>query len=159
MNLQWHGQEVVPAGIAKVWDFIIDPQRIATCVPDVIEATVHDARTFDTIVGVAVGPVRGKFKFKIALDPQPGGTHMNMKISGGGLGSVVDLVAGADLSDNGDATTTLDWQGSASMRGPVATVGGRVIDAQAKRVITTTFANIKTRLSQGASVGSAAADA
>jgi carbon monoxide dehydrogenase subunit G len=33
------------------------------------------------------------------------------------------------------------------MRGPAATVGGRVIDAQAKRVIETTFANVKSRLS------------
>jgi carbon monoxide dehydrogenase subunit G len=32
------------------------------------------------------------------------------------------------------------------MRGPVATVGGRVLDTQAKRVITTTFANVKARL-------------
>ena len=159
MNLQWRGQELVPAELQKVWAFIIDPHQIATCVPDVIEATVHDARTFDALVGVAVGPVRGKFKFKIVLDPQPDGTHMNMKISGGGLGSVVDLIAGAGLKDNGDATTTLDWQGSATMRGPVATAGGRVIDAQAKRVITTTFANIKTRLTQPTAVGSAASDA
>jgi carbon monoxide dehydrogenase subunit G len=33
------------------------------------------------------------------------------------------------------------------MRGPVATVGGRVIDSQAKRVISTTFANVKSKLS------------
>jgi len=32
------------------------------------------------------------------------------------------------------------------MRGPVATVGGRVIDAQAERVISTTFGNVKSRL-------------
>jgi carbon monoxide dehydrogenase subunit G len=75
---------------------------------------------------------------------------MNMKISGGGLGSVVDLLAGADIKDNGDKTTTLDWQGTATMRGPVATVGGRVIDAQAKRVITTTFANVKARVAETA---------
>jgi carbon monoxide dehydrogenase subunit G len=32
------------------------------------------------------------------------------------------------------------------MRGPVATVGGRVLDAQARRVITNTFANVAARL-------------
>jgi hypothetical protein len=37
------------------------------------------------------------------------------------------------------------------MRGPVATVGGRVIDAQAQRVISTTFGNVKTRLTGDAS--------
>ena len=40
------------------------------------------------------------------------------------------------------------WIGTvtASMRGPIATVGGRVVDAQAQRVISTTFGNVKTRI-------------
>ena len=113
--------------------------------PDVLESTVVDPRTFDAVVRVAVGPVRGKFKFHVVLDPQPGGRRLNMKISGGGLGSVVDLNAGSDIVPEGDGTA-LDWKASATMRGPVATIGGRVIDAQAKRVISETFANVKTRL-------------
>jgi len=95
---------------------------------------------------VAVGPVSGKFAFKIALAPSADQNHMDLKISGGGFGSVVDLLAGADVKDNGDGTTSLDYSATASMRGPVATVGGRVLDAQAKRIISTTFANIKAKL-------------
>ena len=86
------------------------------------------------------------FTFKIALEPQPGDSRMNMKISGGGFGSVVDVVAGAELRDNGDSTTTLDWSADASMRGTVAAIGGRVFDTQAQRIIASTFANVKTRL-------------
>jgi uncharacterized protein len=33
------------------------------------------------------------------------------------------------------------------MRGPIAAVGGRVLDAQAKRLIEQTFANVRTQLS------------
>ncbi len=154
MNLEWNGEEHVAADFATTWAFINDPAKISQCLPDLLEAKIHDEHSFDAIVQVALGPVRGKFKFKIALAPQPDGKHMNMTISGGGLGSVVDLVASAEIRDNGDATTTLKWTGKASMRGPVATVGGRVIDAQAQRVISTTFGNVKTRLS-GASAATA----
>jgi len=153
MNLAWNGQEIIAAPVAEVWAFITDPAKIASCLPDVLESTVHDANNFDAVVQVAVGPVRGKFKFKVALDPQPAANHMNLKISGGGFGSVVDLLAGADIKDDGNATTTLDWNGTATMRGPVATVGGRVLDAQAKRVIETTFANVKTRIGEEAVAG------
>jgi hypothetical protein len=146
MNLEYRGTETIPASKDAVWAFINDPASIASCMPDVLESTVVDPRTFDAVVQVAVGPVRGKFKFHVVLDPQPGGDRMNMKISGGGFGSVVDLDAGADIRADG-AGTTLDWTGAASMRGPVATVGGRVIDSQAKRVISTTFANVKSKLS------------
>jgi carbon monoxide dehydrogenase subunit G len=146
VNLQWTGEEVIAADLATTWAFINDPALISQCLPDLLETTIHDAHSFDAIVQVALGPVRGKFKFKITLTPAADKTRMDMKISGGGLGSVVDLVAGAEIRDNGNATTQLDWNGKASMRGPVATVGGRVIDAQAQRVISTTFANVKVRL-------------
>jgi uncharacterized protein len=149
MNLEWSGQEKIAASKAAVWTFINDPAKVASCLPDLLESDVHDARNVDATVKVAVGPVRGKFKFTIQLQPRDDGNHMDLKINGGGFGSVVDLLAGADLTDNGDSTTTLDWKGDASMRGPVATVGGRVLDAQAHRVIATTFENVKNKLSAG----------
>jgi carbon monoxide dehydrogenase subunit G len=145
MDLQWNGQEQIAANKATVWTFINDPAKVASCLPDLLESNVHDAHSFDATVKVGVGPVRGKFKFNITLEPSADGNHMDLKISGGGLGSVVDLLAGADLIANGDMTT-LDWKGSASMRGPVATIGGRVLDAQAHRVISTTFENVKNQL-------------
>ena len=145
MNLEWKGHEEVGAAKDRLWAFINDPLNVANCVPDLVEATVQDPHHFEAIVSVGVGPVKGKLKLKIELDPQADGNRMNMKISGGGLGSVVDLLAGADIKDNGDSTTSLDWSGTATMRGAIATVAGRVIDAQALRVITTTFANVREK--------------
>lgn len=146
MNLEFTGQELIPRSKDDVWRFINDPKNIAQSLPDVLDYQIHDEHSFDANVQVAVGPVRGKFKFAIQLQPQPGGERMNLKISGGGFGSVLDLTAQADVSENA-GTTTLDWRGTATMRGPVATIGARVLDAQAHRVISTTFSNIKAKLS------------
>ena len=146
MNLQFNGQEIVPRPKEEVWRFINEPKNIAESLPDVIDYTIKNDRSFDATVQVAVGPVRGKFKFAIQLQPQPDGEHMHLKIGGGGFGSVVDLLAEADVKGEG-SSTVLDWSGTATMRGPVATIGGRVLDAQARHVIATTFSNIKERLS------------
>jgi uncharacterized protein len=148
VKLEYNGSEQVPLTKPAVWAFINDPQKVASCLPDVQEVTVHDAKNFDAIVSIGLGPVRGKFKFKITLEPQEDGNRMNVRINGGGFGSVVDLLAGADLKDNGDSTTTLDWSGEATMRGPIATVGGRVLDSQAQKLIAGTFANVKTRMAE-----------
>lgn len=150
MDLDYKGQEQIPVSKDKVWAFINDPAKVASCLPDLIETNVIDEHTVDATVKVAVGPVSGKFKFKITILPQGDGNHMDLKISGGGFGSVVDLTAGADLTETGPSSTTLDWNGHASMRGPVATVGGRVLDAQAQRVISTTFSNVKAKLMEAA---------
>jgi hypothetical protein len=147
MNLQFNGKESISRSKDDVWAFINDPNSVAPCMADVVSYDVKDENHFDATVGVAVGPVRGKFKFKVEIDPQSDREHVNLKISGGGFGSVVDLIANANVT--GDSTATmLDWNASASMRGPVATVGGRVLEAQAQRVIATTFSNIKSHLSQ-----------
>jgi hypothetical protein len=146
VNLQYNGEEQIPADPAEVWAFVNDPERIGRCLPDVISVTVRDPTHFDAVVGVALGPVRGRFNFKFELQPDAAAQRMNMKISGGGFGSAVDLTAGADIIPAEGAGTSLRWDGSAVMRGPVAAVGGRVLDGQARKLITQTFANVRQQL-------------
>ena len=67
-------------------------------------------------------------------------------VTGGGFGSAVDMTAGADVVP-ADQATVLDWRGVAEVRGPVAAVGGRVLDAQAQKLITQTFAQVREKLS------------
>lgn len=147
MNLQYNGEEKIPASPDAVWAFVQDPEKVGHCLPDVIEVTVQDPNHVDAVVKVAVGPVRGKFKLKLEVTPDPSRHHIDLKASGGGFGSAVDLSAAADVTDAGDGSTRLQWTGQAVARGPVATVGGRVLDAQAKKLIEQAFANVRERLS------------
>lgn len=150
MKLAYTGQETIPLPLSQVWAFINDPHKIASCLPDVQSVEVHDPTHMDVTVRVGVGPVRGNFKFKIRLEPDEANRRMGVKISGGGLGSAVDLQASANLQEQG-GNTLLDWKGEAVMRGPVAAVGGRVLDAQAQKLISQTFANVKTAAVENAS--------
>jgi len=147
VNLQYEGREDIPADPAAVWAFVNDPEKVGHCLPEVIQVTVRDPTHFDAIVGVGLGPVRGKFTFKFELQPDETARRMNMKIAGGGFGSAVDLTAGAEILPAPDAgKTILNWNGAAVMRGPVAAVGGRVLDAQAQKLIAQTFGNVRERL-------------
>jgi carbon monoxide dehydrogenase subunit G len=148
MNLQYSGEEKITASPDVVWAFVTDPEKIARSMPEVVEVTVHDPTHVDAVVQVAVGPVRGKFKLKVELQPDPSRRRIDMKISGGGFGSAVDLTAGADVVDAGDATTLLKWSGQAVARGPVAAIGGRVLDAQAQKLIAQAFGNVRQELSK-----------
>ncbi|HVB98491.1 MAG TPA: carbon monoxide dehydrogenase subunit G [Candidatus Dormibacteraeota bacterium] len=147
MNLQYSGEEKIAASPAAVWAFVQDPEKVAHCLPEVVEVNVQDQTHVDAVVQVAVGPVRGKFKIKLEVMPDLSAHRIDVKISGGGFGSAMDLTAGADVVDAGDGTTLLQWSGQAVARGPVATVGGRVLDSQAKKMIEQAFANIRRQLS------------
>jgi carbon monoxide dehydrogenase subunit G len=146
MNLQYTGEEKIPAGLDAVWAFVTNPEKVGRCFPDVIDVTVQDPTHFEANVKVGVGPVRGKFKMKVELLPADSKRRIDMKITGGGFGSTVDLTSGADLVDGGDGTTLLKWSGQAEARGPIAAVGGRVLDAQAEKLIAQAFGNVRQQL-------------
>jgi uncharacterized protein len=147
VNLGYSGEEKVAANLATVWAFLQNPEKVGWCLPEIIDVTVQDPTHIDAVVQVAVGPVRGKFKLKVELAPNPAGRRIDVKVSGGGFGSAVDLTAGADVIDAADGTTLLQWSGQAVARGPIAAVGGRVLEAQAKKLIEQTFANIRQQIS------------
>ena len=146
MKLQNSGEEKIPASPDAVWTFVTDPEKVGRCFPDLVDVTVQDSTHLEAVVKVGVGPVRGKFKLKVELLPAPSQRHLDMKMSGGGLGSTVDLMAGADLVDAGDGSTLLKWSGEAEARGPVAAVGGRVLEEQARKLITQAFGNVRQQL-------------
>jgi uncharacterized protein len=146
VNLQYTGEEKIPAGLDAVWAFVTDPEKVGHCFPEVVGVTVQDSTHFDAVVKVGVGPVRGNFKMKVELLPASSKRRIDMKMSGGGFGSTVDLTSGADLVDAGGGTTLLKWSGQAEARGPVAAVGGRVLDAQAQKLIAQAFGNVRKQL-------------
>jgi uncharacterized protein len=147
MNLEYSGEERVAANPAIVWAFLQNPEKVGRSLPEVIDLTVQDSTHVDAVVKVAVGPVRGKFKLRLELAPDPASRRIDVKVSGGGFGSAVDLTAGADVIDAADGSTLLKWSGQAVARGPVAAVGGRVLEAQAKKLIEQTFTNVRQQIS------------
>ena len=147
MNLQYTGEEKIAAGLDTVWAFVTDPEKVGRSFPQVVDVTVHDPTHFDAIVKVGVGPVRGNFKMKVELLPDPSSKRLDMKISGGGFGSAIDMTADANISDAGGGATLLKWSGQAEARGPIAAIGGRVLDAQAHKLIAEAFGNVRQQLS------------
>lgn len=147
MNLQYTGEEKIAAGLDTVWVFVTDPEKVGRSFPQVVDVTVHDPTHFDAIVKVGVGPVRGNFKMRVELLPDPSSKRLDMKISGGGFGSAIDMTADANISDAGGGATLLKWSGQAEARGPIAAIGGRVLDAQAHKLIAEAFGNVRQQLS------------
>lgn len=146
MKLQYNGQEKINADYDTVWTFINDPNKVSQCLPDTEKVDIKDDKSFEAFVKVGIGPVKGKFKFSVTLVPQPEHKKMMVKLRGGGLGTAIDLEAGADIKEQEDKSTILDWNGQADVRGPAATVGGRVLDSKAKELISHVFAEVSRKL-------------
>ncbi len=63
---------VVKAPAPAVWEFLVDPQRVARCLPGASIAEKLDEKTYSGAMTVKVGPVSSSYKGKVVfarLDP------------------------------------------------------------------------------------------
>jgi carbon monoxide dehydrogenase subunit G len=145
MNAQFKGTDILQASYDAVWNFVTNPELVGPCIPDVTQSHATSPTDLVATVKVGVGPVSGKFEFKAALDPKPAEKRVLIKIHGEGLGTVVDQEASADLTDEG-ATTRLDWVANAVISGKLASIGGRLLEKQAEKIIQKFFTNMRTKI-------------
>ncbi|PTX61315.1 hypothetical protein C8P63_107110 [Melghirimyces profundicolus] len=130
-----------------VWAFVTDPHQMGSCIPDLLQLDVESETRFRALVRVGVGPVRGKFNLQTELtvtEPEKSG---ELSIRGGGMGSRVDMKTKLTLSDTENGGTKLDWRCDAVISGPIASIGGRLIDNEAKKITEKMFANLRESLS------------
>ncbi len=145
MNAQFKGSDTIQAPYTAVWKFITSPELVGPCIPDVTASHATSATDLVATVKVGVGPVSGKFEFTASIDPKPDEKRVFIKIHGEGLGTVVDQEASADLRDDG-TTTQLDWIANATINGKLASIGGRMLEKQAEKIIQKFFVNMRTNI-------------
>ena len=73
----------------RIWDFIIDPDRISKCLPDLKSLEVESEDKFVAVTRVGVGPIRADFKFRIEITGKEPPSRVKLKADGSGSGSRV----------------------------------------------------------------------
>lgn len=132
--MQMSGEYRIPAQRRAVWDALNDPEILKQCIPGCEELVKKGDNAFDAKVVAKVGPVRAKFNGTVELsdiDPPNG-----YKISGQGQGGAAGFAKGGatvQLAEHG-ADTVLSYTADASVGGKLAQIGGRLIDATAKKM-------------------------
>jgi carbon monoxide dehydrogenase subunit G len=141
----YQGEFTIEKPRRQVWAFVTDPHRMGPCIPDLIELNVESENRFRTLVKVGIGPVRGKFDLTSELTVEEPGRTASLSIRGGGMGSGVDMKAAMELSDTSGGTI-LKWRCDTVISGPIASLGGRLIDGEARKITEKVFANLKAAL-------------
>ncbi|MEJ2246485.1 MAG: SRPBCC domain-containing protein [Acidobacteriota bacterium] len=61
------GQFQLQAPIEKVWESVLDPTTLGSCMPGTEKMEIIDEKTYESIVKQRVGPFKVKLKFKTEL--------------------------------------------------------------------------------------------
>jgi len=144
--MQFAGTVDIAAPRDKVWAFVIDPNQVGQCGPGVESIEVIDDTHFKATAKVGIGFINARFVVSMEMAELTPPDKAVIKAHGQAPGSAVDATAHMSLSDGPDGGTTMDWSADVAIAGSLASIGARLIEGTAHKMIGQTFDCMKSRL-------------
>jgi carbon monoxide dehydrogenase subunit G len=143
--MHFEGTFTVKAPRERVFEFLLDPKKISSCLPDLQKLDVRSDEEYMAIVKAGISFIKGEFtmNFKVVEKQPP--THAKLVARGSGIGSTVDLETVMDLTES-SGNTTMKWSAEARVGGRIASVGQRLIGSQAEKIVRQLFDCVKSKL-------------
>ena len=145
--MHFEGSVDIAAPRDRVWAFVIDADQVGQCGPGVENIEVGDATHFKATAKVGVGFISARFVVELEMAELQAPERAVIKAHGQAPGSAVDATAEMRLGDGSSAgSTRMDWQADVTIAGTLASVGARLIEGTANKMIGQTFDCIRSSL-------------
>jgi carbon monoxide dehydrogenase subunit G len=144
--MQFSGTTEINAPREKVWAFVIDPQLVGWCGPGVEAIDEVDETHYRARAKVGIGVIAARFNVNLELAEQRAPDRAVIKASGQAPGSAVDATGEMRLLGPAEGPTTMDWTATVTISGTIASVGARLIEGTANRMIQQAFDCIRAKL-------------
>ena len=144
--MEFSGVVEIQAPRSKVWAFVIDPEQVGWCGPGVEAIESIDATHYKARAKVGIGPISARFHVDLELQEAIEPDRAVIQASGQAPGSSADAVGEITLSGPADGPTTMAWTATVAISGTFASIGSRLIESTADRLIGETFACIRSKL-------------
>ena len=130
------GKFTIKAPIQKLWETLLDPETLLSCIPGAEKIERIDEKTFDCVVKQKVGPISVKFKFKSVLSKVEPPTHIEVDGEGEDIGKAGHFVQKSvvDLRETSGGEVEVSYKTEATIVGKLAMFGDRIMKAKAKKV-------------------------
>jgi uncharacterized protein len=144
--MKFEGTVEIGAPRERVWAFLMDPNQVGSCGPGVESIEVVDDTHFKARAKVGIAFISARFVVDMEIAERDEPNRAVIKARGQAPGSAVDATATMALKDGVAGGTTMDWAADVMIGGTMASVGARLIEGTANKMIGQTFDCIKSKL-------------
>jgi carbon monoxide dehydrogenase subunit G len=144
--MKFSGTVQINAPRDRVWAFVVDPNQVAQCGPGVESIEVIDDAHFKATAKVGIGFISARFNVNMEFAELSAPDRAVIKAHGQAPGSAVDANAEMVLSGPAEGPTTMDWSADVQLAGTMASLGARLIDGTANKMIGQTFECMRAKL-------------
>ena len=130
------GRFILKAPIQKVWDTLLEPETLLSCIPGAEKIERIDERTYDCVIKQKVGPISVKFKFKSTITKSEPPRHIEVEGEGEDIGKAGHFMQKSvvDLREISEKEVEVAYKTDAMIVGKLAMFGDRIMRANAKKV-------------------------
>ncbi len=128
------GNYTFTAPRGQVWELLLNADALARALPGCQGMKEVGSHEYEAVMHIKVGPVEGTYTGKITLDELRPPEHYKMKVSGQGSAGFVQGEGTIDLEEQ-NGSTVMKYQGETQIGGRIASVGQRLINSVANRLI------------------------
>jgi carbon monoxide dehydrogenase subunit G len=142
------GRIEIAAPARQVWDLVIDPLTLASCVPGVRDVRRVDDQTFEGSITASVGPMDGDFTFTSVITRATFPDDLAVELVGmdSRTKSRLEATVTASLADASAGGTVIAYRGDVKVKGRLAILGEMILRATATMMIGQVTACLKARL-------------
>jgi carbon monoxide dehydrogenase subunit G len=144
--MKFAGTVDIAAPRDKVWAFVVNPNQVGQCGPGVESIEVIDETHFKATAKVGIGFISARFVVNLEMAELTPPDQAVIKAHGQAPGSAVDATAHMTLSDGTGGGTRMDWSADVAIAGNLASIGSRLIEGTADKMIGQTFECMKSKL-------------
>ena len=150
------GTTLLPATPADVWNLLTDPERLARLLPGCERLEPDGPDRYKAAVKFGIAAVSGKYAGSLELSQKKPPHSLVFKLAGTGLPGFVKGEGRVELAPQG-GSTEVHYSGEAQVGGLIASVGQRMLEGAARRIVQQFFDSAAAELKAAAPVQNAAA--
>jgi carbon monoxide dehydrogenase subunit G len=130
------GKFTMKAPIQEVWDFLLEPGTLASCIPGAEKMEPIDDKTWEGVVKQKVGPIGVKLNFTQSLTEVDPPKHVKAVGRGAAVGGVGTFTQETivDLKELAKDEVEVAYRSNVSIVGRLATFGERIMRAKVNKV-------------------------
>ena len=136
------------APIQEIWDFLLKPETLGSCIPGAEKMEAIDDKTYDSVVKASVGPISVRFKFTTTLAEMDPPHYLKAVGRGADIGKAGTFTqeTTVHLKELSKDSVEISYHSNVSLVGRLSTFGERIMRAKARELESTFTHNLQEKL-------------